>query len=122
MEKMYFYRTALLTAILTSTSFGCKKEEPVRTEQTQSVQTQPITQEVYYTVKSGDYLWRISYRELGLRGEREIRSGVLRIQSLNPSILTDDRDTHYVDSNGNLVQGKDGLVDRIYPGERLRIK
>ena len=95
---------------------GEKTEAPVVTPYTENI-IQPIPQPNIYTVQKGDYLSKIVYNELGVRG-KAIYDECLRIQEANN--LGSERDISMV-VNGELVPGKDGFVDLIYPGENLNL-
>ena len=105
-------------------TYSCKKETAPVSSTPAEIQpvAPPVAQDTLpstYTVQSGDYLWKISYRELGARGDSAITVGVKQIQSL--SNLSLDKDVYKV-VNGELVSGQDGLVDLIYRGDVLRIR
>lgn len=73
-----------------------------------------------YTVQYGDHLSGIAFDE-GARGKTEIYNRVREIQELtwSPGEI-EKRDTHYVEG-GELLRGKDGLADLIYPEEVLTL-
>lgn len=73
-----------------------------------------------YVVQPGDYLSRIAFDE-GARGRAGIYDRVREIQGLTWSEEEiERRDTHYFE-NGELLRGKDGLADLIYPEEVLTV-
>ena len=109
------YCVALGIGILAVSATSCGRDSGERTKPAPEAQTAEIVREKY-TVKSGDYLSRIVYKELGIRGNREIYDRVRDIQQRNN--LGSERDISEV-IDGKLVPGKDGLVDLIYPGEKL---
>ena len=119
-----FYKTLFATAAITFGTVACSRnpERVAPVTDSAPVQVQPVPKDTLpntYTVQNGDYLWGISYRELGTRGDSAITAGVKQIQNL--SNLSLDGDTHMV-VNRELVPGKDGLVDLIYSGQALTIR
>ena len=93
-------------------------EEPVPTfEPIKELVIPTDSGEVLYIVRPGDSLSEIVYRELGMRNTDSIYAKVKEIQRRNTS-LTTDRDV-YLMQNGDLLRGKDGLVDIIYPLEEF---
>ena len=99
---------------------GNKQEEPITTliEETITQQAPPVQiSPRKYTVKKGDYPSIIVQRELELKGT-DIYDRLLKIQEINN--LGPERDISKV-VDGELVPGKDGFVDLIYPDEKLKL-
>ncbi len=71
-----------------------------------------------YEVKKGDFLSKIVYDKLGLRG-KDIYAALPGIQER--SGFGPERDVYKV-VDRQLVSGQDGFVDLIYPGEKVVLK
>ena len=71
-----------------------------------------------YEVKKGDFLSKIAYDELGLRG-KDIYDALPGIQERSGFGL--ERDIYKV-VDGQLVPGQDGFVDLIHPGEKVILR
>ncbi|MDO8517175.1 MAG: hypothetical protein Q7S33_03550 [Nanoarchaeota archaeon] len=101
---------------------GKRQEEVVN-----PIETIPVQQPVQvvsdstgfeYIVQKGDYLSKIVYEELGIRGRKGIYERCLEIQTLNN--LGPERDISMV-VDGQLVSGQDGYADVLYPNEKLTL-
>lgn len=110
-----------LVALLAIPSACGRDEAPVEAPKPEVTAPAPKPTEtrVTYSVRNGDYLSRIVYNELGLRGHA-IYDSLPAIQAR--SGFGPERDVYMVDENGQLVEGKDGFVDLIYPGEKVVLK
>jgi hypothetical protein len=120
MRKGLFSRTVLGIGALTLAGIvACSGKEQTSQPElvpVQRAQQDPETSE--YFVKKGDYLSKILYKELGLRGNA-IYDGVACSQksTWSPEEIS-KRDTHKV-VDGQLVEGQDGYVDLIHPDETV---
>ena len=135
----YIGAATLGLAVLTSGTvyyfYGENPKESIlpRSITTQSSQSTPVprtiesqlqlTADNFYVVQKGDSLSQIAFN-MGFRG-KDIYKEVLRIQELNN--LSSEGDTHmmiYMIVDGRLVKrlapGKDGLVDKLKIGQKLR--
>jgi len=77
----------------------------------------------FHTVKKGENLWNIVKEHYGLKDDKEIARKVNEIVGLNkgkyPGIAAD---TLFVDGNGRLRKGKDGIAgDDIKPGQEISL-
>ena len=117
MKKGIFQKAALgLGALTLAGIVSCSKPKPEKEVLPQVPEfTESPTQEFTYTVKRGDYLSGIVYDELKLRG-RAIYDKCLEIQQRNN--FGPERDVYQM-VNGELVPGKDGFTDLIYPDEKI---
>ena len=114
MKKIPYYIAAvgLGTLVMAIPSACGRGDKPVEAPRTPVVQQETG---LTYEVKSGDFLSKIVYDELGLRGKAiyDALPGIQERSGFGP-----ERDVYMV-VDGQLVEGKDGFVDLIYPGEKV---
>ena len=114
MRKVPYLIASLgLGALVMAAPSACGRgDKPIETP---TPAVQPAVVETEYEVKRGDFLSKIVYDELGLRG-KAIYDSLPAIQQRSGFGL--ERDVYKV-VDGQLVSGQDGFVDLIYPGEKV---
>lgn len=117
MKRIPYYIASLgLGALVMAVPSACGRgDKPI--EAPQPVVQQEVV-ETGYEVKRGDFLSKIVYDELGLRG-KAIYDSLPAIQQRSGFGL--ERDVYKV-VDGQLVSGQDGFVDLIYPGEKVLLR
>ncbi|MEK6912942.1 MAG: hypothetical protein AABX26_03230 [Nanoarchaeota archaeon] len=115
MKRASYYVASLgLGALIMAAPSACGRGDKPIEVPTPAV-FQPAVVETEYEVKRGDFLSKIVYDELGLRG-KAIYDSLPAIQQRSGFGL--ERDVYKV-VDGQLVSGQDGFVDLIYPGEKV---
>jgi hypothetical protein len=113
----YYIASVGLSALAIAFPSACGRgDKPIEAPRRPAVQQEEVG--LTYEVKSGDFLSKIVYNELGLRGEA-IYDSLPAIQKRSGFGL--ERDVYKV-VDGQLVSGQDGFVDLIYPGEKVVLK
>lgn len=117
MKTPYYIASVGLGALIMAFPSACGRgDKPVETPRAPAVRQQETG--LTYEVKNGDFLSKIVYSELGLRG-RAIYDALPGIQER--SGFGSERDVYKV-VDGQLVEGKDGFADLIRPGEKVVLR
>ncbi len=104
-------------------TLGCAKlnAEPIHQLEKPKLEykVNKIQEKEFYTVKKGDSLWKIAKIYLNKdSSNKEVSDKIKEIQSFSGLKANKVNDTQkYI--NDKKIRGQDGLIDKIYPGQKL---